>query len=352
MILDQPNGKLALDKAKTCPAWVLPNAGHSGYYITRYQGDLLQKLVKAGKALSESERLGLWSDAQFLVGRGDLSRGDLYGFIPSLLKEPSYYLLSSTAGAVDGLEQNFLSADAVPGYRTFLEKNYGAKARALGLLPKPKDTPEDQLLRGSLVSMMGSSGEDKTLRAEADKLARAWLKDHNAVPDDQSGTVLYLAALGGGRELFDLYATEAQRSSDRSDRRTLYSLLGSFKDQTLQQDALALVWKEELPIREVGQVVWSVAGNNPDLAYKFITDNYEKLSKRIPKDNLAGLARIGGYFCTEAKKTEIEAFFKDKLAALDGGSITLSQVLEGMSTCLAQRPAQRESASAFFRAQK
>jgi alanyl aminopeptidase len=59
---------LPLPRAKTCPSWVLPNAGELGYYRVNLEGELRDRLFTRGmKKLSLPERVGVIEDVEALV---------------------------------------------------------------------------------------------------------------------------------------------------------------------------------------------------------------------------------------------------------------------------------------------
>src|SRR5690606_26711345 len=129
--------ELPLDGAKTCPAWVNPNAGSVGYYRVLYKGDLLARLLDRGaKALSVHERIGILGDALALVRSGHLEEAEVLALIPGLVREGNRHLVAMTTGLVGGLSEHLITDDVRPSYSRFIEKHYAARARELGWKPK------------------------------------------------------------------------------------------------------------------------------------------------------------------------------------------------------------------------
>jgi hypothetical protein len=66
-----------------------------------------------------------------------------------------------------------------PKFSRFVRETFGPRAKALGFVPKPNDSDDDQLMRRSLLRVVAP--EDPALAAEARRLARAWMRDRKAV---------------------------------------------------------------------------------------------------------------------------------------------------------------------------
>jgi alanyl aminopeptidase len=57
---------------------------------------------------------------------------------------------------------------------------------------------------------------------------------------------------------------------------------------------------------------------------------------------------VGAAYCDPEHRKDVEAFFTERSARTDAGPRVLSQVLEEMDLCIAQKAAQSASIDAFF----
>jgi hypothetical protein len=103
--------------------------------------------------------------------------------------------------------------------------------------------------------------------------------------------------------------------------------------------------------------VWILFGLRPRretsrLAFDFLKSHHDELTRRLPKGTFsmtAYLPWVAPGLCTGGASEEIEAFFRPRTAAVDGGARVLDQALESVDQCLARRTAQQPSVAAFFR---
>jgi alanyl aminopeptidase len=90
-----------------------------------------------------------------------------------------------------------------------------------------------------------------------------------------------------------------------------------------------------------------------DLPFHFVREHYDALRAKLPSsagwDVAAALPFVGGEFCDEEHRAEIEAFFKDRAAKTTGGPRILAQVLEQIHLCSARREAQQAGVVEFLK---
>lgn len=351
-IMTGPTELIPLTRAKKCPDWVFPNESGMGYYHVAYQGDLWEKLKKnSAKVLSLEEKISFLGDVSALTDRGDIAMGDALGMVPSFLKDSNRHLISSTLRIVGNIHQHMISDELRPNYARFIQKMYGKKAKALGFFARPGEDDDDKLMRPTLIGLAALSGEDKDLIAQAGKLARKWLSDRSAVDQEMVGTVLSIAARHGDRELFEGFYAEAKKTENRRERRQLLEAMGSFGDEEILKEALSIALTEDFEGRDAINIVWAAAGwrKTGELTYQFVKDNFDKLSERLPRDYGIRLAYVGGYFCDETHRKDVETFFSARAEKFTGGPRVVSQVLERIDLCTAYRKVQEPSVISFLK---
>jgi alanyl aminopeptidase len=205
-----------------------------------------------------------------------------------------------------------------------------------------------------VVSAAGRLGRDPDLQREAVALARRWLDDASAVDPDMLETVLALAAGAADRPLADRLRTEVLRAGDRERRQRLLGALGSLRDATLAREAVALTLDERLDLRESVWILFGLGSHRETgrLAFDFLKGHYDELTRRLPKgtsSTTAYLPWVASGLCTAGARAEIEAFFRPRTAAVEGGARVLDQALERVDQCLARKTAHQASVAAFLR---
>lgn len=346
--------ELALKPARHCPRWVLGNDRYAGYYRVRHGRDLLTRLLQENVAqLTEAERVGLLTDTSALIASGDVLAGQALEITTRSAADRSRHIVDATMSIVEGVRR-FVPDEQRSAYAALVRRLYGERARALGWRSKPGEDDDDRLLRASLVKITGTLGEDRTLSAEAVKLANRWLEDASAVDPDMVDVVLAVAARSGDRALFDRLHKEAGSSTDRERRERVLRGLGNFRAPEIVPLVLAITLEPEIDPRESFYVVFAV-GSDPssrDLAYAFVRDHYDDLVARLPQGSVFDVGSllpfVGSGFCDERHRAEVQSFFTPKVERAAGGPRNLAQALESIDLCIAQRKVQAPSVSAFL----
>ena len=333
-----------LPLGKSCPASVTAEA--SRYYRVEYKGRAAPRLA------SIEETAAAIGDLEALARNGSLGLDTLLGRLQPQAARRSRDLSQLLIWTLADLRP-LIPDEQRPNWQRWAGTLFARQARELGLAARPQDSDDTLRLRQTLVDFLAADGGDAGLRAQATQLALRWLDDRAAIDGTMVETVLQAAARRGDRKLFDRLAAAVPGARDRRERRALYLALGSFEAPEIASAALALVLDPAHEYREVSQILWSVS-NTPRggaLAYAFMTANFDALVARAPRDAAAFYPRIGGSFCSAARRAEVEDFFRDRAARYTGGPRILAQTLERITLCAAFKARQQPRLSAFLRHQ-
>jgi alanyl aminopeptidase len=353
-LLDKPSAEFALKNASSCPAAVFANANGVGYYVTAYQGGLLEKLLAKGSDwLNATERLTLLHDLKALANSGDATESAALDAARAFAQS-SEWPLGVEAREIVGAARDMVPPALRSNYAAFVRRTFGADAAKLGWKAKADDGADTRLLRSSEVPFVAREGDDNALQGEARRLALGWLDNRKGIDPDMLRVVLSTAAYSGGPDLFDRLLAELKKTEDRHDRAAIVGALGGFRDPTLVERALDLLLVPELDIRETVHLIFSGL-NEPrtqTLPFEFVKAHYDEILKRLPRegdlDAAASLVFVGGPFCDEPSRLAFVDFFKDRVANFLGGPRNYAQVLESIRLCEARRAAQSEDVTRFF----
>jgi len=337
--------------AKSCPDWVLPNEAGLGYYRMQPKGDLLDRLLaRAQQTLTLPERVWLVGDVNALVGSGDVDNGVALSLVDTLAKDRSRHIVDMSVGLVARIDE-MVPADLRPNYERLIRKLYRARAVELGWQSKKGETEDQKRLRPTLLSLVGGTGRDPELIKQATALAWKWLDDHKAVDPELVGAVLGVAARHGDQKLFDRLLADAKRTQDRIERERLLGTMGAFIDPKITTQAMALILSDQFDLREgVGLMQGGFANRaTRPTAYKFVVDNYDAISNKLPEPYRPYLAFTVVALCDDDRKAEAEKFFRPRIEKLDGGPRVVAQALEQLSLCSAAKKAQTPGVVAFLK---
>jgi cytosol alanyl aminopeptidase len=339
-----------LAKAKGCPNWTYANADAAGYYCVRYRGGMLNSLLKDDKALSLPERVGLIGDIAALT-QGYIPVGEAMALVPKFAHDPDRSVVTKTLRIVGDLDDHLVPDNLKPNYRRYMSDQYKQRAQQLGWKAKPGEDDDSRLLRPGIVGVVADQAEDPGFIEEAKKLALAWLEDHKAVDPDMLETVLKTAARHGDRSLFDRLRGQAKKETDETPRGSLLFAMGSFSDPAITRVALPIIVTDEFDNRESLAILTGAVASSQtrDVAYDFVKQNWDALVAKLPTDFGAFLPYVARNYCDPQHRAGAEAFFKDRSTKYAGGPRILSQVLEGISICAANKDANQSSVAEFLK---
>jgi len=105
--------------------------------------------------------------------------------------------------------------------------------------------------------------------------------------------------------------------------------------------------------REAFRFVY-VGNDDPRLReadYAFIRAHFDEVANKLPSSWRVGVAYAFSWLCDQARKPEIEAFFKARIEAFDGGPRIYQQELEQLELCDARKRARTPGVEAFLNRQ-
>jgi alanyl aminopeptidase len=345
-----------LKEATGCPTWVEANADGKGYYRTRYEGDLLNKLLAGGAPhLSASERVTALGDVDALTAMGEIKSGDALALAVEFSGDPVRQVVDSTIGIISGIHDYMVPKELRPNYARLVDKAFAARAREMGWKAKPGENDETRLLRGSIVPLVALWGTDGSLAAEARQLAGKWVADRTGVDPEILGSVLNVAARTGDEAFFKQLNASLAHTEDRHQRDLILGAMGSSSDPRVARDIMQLALKPDFDLRESANLIFGPTGvpETRELPFEFVKTNYDALVGRIPAGSTFGFGEflpfVGGAFCDEKSAEAVKAFFEPKVDRFPGTKRNLAQALEGIRICTAYTAAQQDSVAAFLK---
>lgn len=349
-VLDGASGELTLP-GRSCPAWVLLNAGGSGYYVSGYTPAQLRALLKA-RSLAPAERLALLSDVEAGVERGDLAVGDALALVPATAQDPSRLVLERGAALLGLARADLLPEPDRARMRAWLRKLYGPRARALGWSPRPGEPDDARQLRVTLLNLAADGGEDPALVREAQRVARASLRDRTTVSADVAPLALTVAARAGDAALFDAVFAAARATKDRTERGRLVAALGAFREPGLAARARALVLGSELDRRETAGILHAQLSDarTRGAAWAWLLEHFGTLARGMRSDEAGGLLARVGVLCDAGALAQAEARLGPQAERVEDGPRRLRRALEQVRVCATQREALAPQAQQFLRA--
>ena len=339
-----------LPAGESCPAWVLPNRGGSGYFVSSLTAELTQQLVRT--PLLPSEAIPALDDAATLVGSGNWPVDQALDFAARFMNNRQATVSEAAVRLAAEVRPTWLDEPADrEAFTRYVQKNFAGKARTLGWTAKPTDRDGDAALRQRLLPWVADVGADAGLQREATKLSRDWVGAKAPFPAGARAvlvTASHFAQGAAGKELLDAYLEGIARTSG-ADREVLLVALGSFRDPVLAEAAYDALFAGA-DARDGLTAMQSGAGGDEGAAIQaihYLHGHYDATLRRLPENAGAGLPRLGAKLCDANARGEFDATFADRAAQVPGGARTYAQTSERIGICLAARQIQRATFKAY-----
>ncbi|MCY1042876.1 M1 family metallopeptidase [Corallococcus sp. bb12-1] len=350
-MLKGPTMEVALP-TEQCPAWVLLNAGGTGYYRGGYTREQLTKLLATPvSAFTTGEQAALWADVDAAVGRGDLPLGEALKAVPATARSPERLVVQSGASLLWQVRMDRLSVEERKRFRAWVASLYGPHARALGWVSRAGDDDAVKQTRSLFLHLAGGLGDDPALVKEAAPLVRAWLADRESVDPEALSSALPRAAAHGDADLFDALLAAAKKEQDRNERVRLLTALSYFRKPELTRRALALVVGSDFDTRDALGIL-KMSLNMPEtqpLAWEFYRARFDVLAQRLRSDEQGGLINQVGNLCEETQLAEAETFLTPRVKRVEGGPRALARAVESIRLCIESAKLQQQSVRDFLR---
>jgi cytosol alanyl aminopeptidase len=339
-----PNGpsRLRLAGDGTCPAWVLANANGAGYYVARYEQALHERIDRQAPRLPAPEATAMLNDSWLMAQSGLLPLDDLLEFARRYTSHPSPVVRRVVVASLDDLREDWLDASQRARYDRIMKSQVEPQAVRVGWNEKAGEDDPTRDLRVALLPVAADRGRSAPLRREAAVLADRWLERRDAIADSIVGAVLNTAGAFAGEAQFARLERQALQVRERNDRTRLLNALVKARDPALRDRALALALDQRVDGRDALAMVEVALGDdtNRTAAFAFMRDHFDALVAKVPEDTPIYFIAGAGRLCKARELAVFEAFFRERAARFNGGSLAYRQSLEAIELCVAARAAQ------------
>jgi aminopeptidase N len=328
------------------------NAGGQGYYRSRYDsGDYQQLLRSVETGLTPPERItflgGQWAQAR----AGIANVGEFLNLAAAVRDDSSSFVITTVSSALRIVDQQVASTpEEHDEIAKWVRKNF-APALARLAAPAPGDAPDQTLLRAGLFELLGDTGGDPQVIAQATRIAEQYLRDPASVDSTLADRALTVAAQNGDAAFFDQVQQVSQAAGDPQLRVQALEALARFRDPVLvtraldyavsgkvkNQDALQLV-RIEMRDRRTREVAW-----------QFVQQNWPRVQAQITTWMGGSLVESMGNFCSADRSSEVTQFFAEH--EVPATSRALDKARGSIADCLQLRAAQEPNLKQWLQSQ-
>jgi alanyl aminopeptidase len=290
-----------------------------------------------------------------MSGAGKLAAADALSLVAAFHDDPEREVVEGALGLAASYHKDLVPANLMPNYQRFLLKNFQARARQLGWLPRTGEADDDRLLRPRLVGVVARLGGDRDLAGQAQTLVEKWLADHAAVPAEIVSPVLATAAYYGDLALYQRFLAALSNTQDNQVKQRLLGAMAGFHDRTAIEAGFQAVLQKKIPLVD-GISLLAGGQDFPDtqtLPFEFVKQHFDELTAGRPSifgnDFGSILPFAGETFCDAQWREQYRAFFAPLVDKYAGAPRNFAQVLESINLCIARKTAQESSVEEFLK---
>ncbi len=350
-LIQEARSVIPLPSGERCPQWVLPNRGGSSYFVSMLPLDLMQQLTRT--PLLAAEAIPVLHDAATLTASSDWPADLTLEFAGRYVNHRQLPVAQAALELAMTIRPSWLyDAGERETFARYVQKTFGARARAFGWVAKSSDREGDAIHRQSLVPWVADLGNDVALQREATRLSREWLGSKGPLPSGSRAALITAARFAQGpqgRELLDALFDALGRATNQ-DRPDLIAALGSFRDRTLADAAFDGLFekgdaRDGLAAMRLGAAPDEVSAL---VAIRYLRPRYDALARKLPEHADAWFARLGSHLCDPAARSEFESSVGEKVSRVPGGPRRYAQSLEEIGVCVASRQTQHAALKAYL----
>ncbi|HET7872847.1 MAG TPA: ERAP1-like C-terminal domain-containing protein, partial [Terriglobales bacterium] len=333
-----------------CGSWVFVNANAAGYYRTRYDGPILEKLGSvATTALTTAERISLVNDQAALANSGDTDVAAYLGLVSALNQDMERTVVEAYEPMLEKINRYLLTEADTAAFRGWVRSNFGPMLAKIGWTPASGENEDTRALRAHLIKILAQLGGDTDVIRHSVALARLYMSDHRALDPNMTREVLAAAALTNDVVLFEQYleAMTAPQSTPEELDDISYAL-SRFSDVRLMERWLSKLVGPESRNQDsafrVAQVIGNPALSKP--AWEWTKQHWPEVESKFTPSSGGAIVFAARSFCDASGRADVQEFFSvHKVASTER---TLRQTLEHIDGCIDFRTKQQASLATWL----
>jgi len=327
---------------------VVANAGGHGFYRVRYAPELRDRLLAAPSELAPIERFDVVSDLLALCQAGLLPAVE-YLELTARFRDETDRNVWTVLAASFGYVNRVIDDAARSGLAALVRDRFRPAAARLGWDPRPGESELQRQLRGDLLRVLGTIGDDPDVRAAARTRYARYRTDETALDPNLVPAVVATLAAGGGEAEYAEFLERFRRArTPQEEQRYLYALAGFRRPELLRQ-TLDRTLNGEIRSQDAPFVVRSLLASvyGRALAWEFVKAHWQTMSRLYPPSAYRRLYEGVTALVSPKWEEEAHAFFAQNRIELGGK--TLEQYLEQLRVGVRFQEREASALSAYLR---
>ncbi|HKZ07716.1 MAG TPA: M1 family metallopeptidase [Methylomirabilota bacterium] len=330
LLLDGPETRVALPAA---PDWAIANAGGHGFYRVGYAPAMLKKLARSVAKVPPIERFNVVSDAFAVTQAGHVAAVDYLDLTGRFREETDRNVWTVLTGSFAFLNR-VVAEGTRPGLETFVRHRVGLAAARLGWEAEPGDGELVRQLRGDLIRVLGTLGNDEETHVQARAFYARYVEDSAAVdPNILPAVIAILAFVGGEAEYADFLQRFRTARTPQEEQRFLFAL-GAFREPALIGQTLTRTLSGEVRSQDAPFLLRSMLSGvySRGLAWDFVKEHWQEMAKQYPGSAYRRMWEGVTALISPEWERDVNEFFTSRGIVLGGK--TLDQYLEQLKVAV------------------
>jgi len=299
---------------------LIVNYGQAGYYRTLYSPALLAGITRNFARLRPLDQIGLLADNWALGLAGYQPAGaalDLAEAAPANANPKLLTRMADIFAEIYAMYDGDAARQAMVS--RFASDKLGPAMRRLGWSPRAGEPANDAVLRAELIGTLGAMGEPAIVAGANRRFAA---NDPSVTSGPLRQTILGIIAANAGEATWERLRAMARDERNPLVRVQLYQLLGSVDDERLARRALDLALTDEPGATNSSQLISSVAGAHPDLAFDFAVANHARVERFVDASSRSRyLASLGSGSSDPAMIGKLDRYAETHMTTQSRGAV-------------------------------
>lgn len=322
--------------------WVVVNSGGSGFYRVVYDKALTAALsANVMDNLSAIERFNLVNDAWACVRSGILATPDYIEMVKlfGAEEDPNVWaIITSSLGHLHSLVKDDHRKALAEVVRNLVKPSVDR----LGYSAKSDESVQSRQLRGSLIGVLGTIGEDAEVQKKAAELFSNWKTDKQSVDSNVVPALVGILAHNGDEARYNEFFQLSQAAQSPQEVQRFLFALARFRDGGLLDKTINKCLTDDVRTQDAPYLYANVLGNEiaATAAWNFMKANWANMVARYPENGVVRMCGAVAGLDTAELEAEVKAFFAAN--QVKSGDMAVAQALEQLRINVLMR--ERETA--------
>lgn len=324
--------------AGACPAWIMPNAGGTGYYRWSLTRAGWNNLAADFATLQSGEALAAVDSAVASFESGAAGADAILPIFEKASTSPVRQIATAPLKVLERYVEILEGQTGSEKIKAYGRKLYLPRVSAL----ETPQSEDERLLKTQVEDFLALRADDPGVRTRLAENATRFLglsgeADPSALNSDQYDTALTVGIQDLGTPFFEkLIETRAALDDPRFDKSSAVAL-GRARDPELAERARAYALSGTPGPREAYAII-SAQMDGPETreaTWAWLQQNLEAVTRTIPAQWRRRLPTLAGAFCDTGRIEEIRTVFEENAGLIPGYERQLRQTVERIELCAA-----------------